>query len=199
MNKKTDHKQPDDADKSQPWNKQFEDDRDDEGNLSRVATRKKSHGTRVLQYVLWVLIALFIIVPVAYNAIASNSSNNNGNDKITVASSKKSSSSTSSKKRKKHSSSSSKSSSSTSSSSQAASSSSQAASSSTPASSSSSVASSSSSSAASSSSSSAAGYYTVKQGDNAYRIAVNHGISLSQFYQWNGQGTLTPGKSVRIK
>ena len=75
MNKKTDHKQPDDADKSQPWNKQFEDDRDDEGNLSRVATRKKSRGTRVLQYVLWGLIALFIIVPVAYNAISSNSSN----------------------------------------------------------------------------------------------------------------------------
>ena len=195
MNKKTDHKQPDDADKSQPWNKQFEDDRDDEGNLSRVATRKKSRGTRVLQYVLWGLIALFIIVPVAYNAISSNSSNNNSNDKIAVSSSSKKSSSSTSSKKKKHRASSSKSSSQSSSSTQPASSSSTA-SSSTSASSSSSVA---SSSSASSSSSTAAGYYTVKQGDNAYRIAVNHGISLSQFYQWNGQGTLTPGKSVRIK
>ena len=198
MNKKTDHKKPADTDKNQPWNKQFEDDRDDEGNLSRVATRKKSHGTKVLQYILWGLIALFIIVPVAYNAIASNSNNNNGKDKITVQSSSKSSSSASSKKPKKHKASSSEASSSVASSSApaASQSSSAAVSSSVPASSSSSVASSSSSAA---SSSGAAQYYTVQQGDNAYRIAVNHGVSLSQFYQWNGQGTLTPGKSVRIK
>lgn len=192
MSKKTDHKQPEPADQDQPWNKQFEDDRDDQGNLSRVATRKKSHGTKVLQYVLWVLIALFIIVPVAYSAIASNSSNNNsGKDKIAVSSSSKSSSS-SSKKPKKHKKQSSSSSSAASSSSSAASSSA-ASSSSAPASSSSSSVSSSSSSSA------AAGTYTVKAGDNAYRIAVNHGMTLAEFYQLNGRGTLTPGQTVKVK
>lgn len=187
MNKKTDQKSPQADDANQPWNKQFEDDRDDEGNLSRVATRRKSHGTKVLQYVLWVLIALFVIVPVTYNAIASNASNNGGSDKIAVESKKSSSSKKSSKKQ----------SSSKSSKSSKASSSSEASSSE----SSSSVASSSavsSSSSVASSSSSAAEYYTVKSGDNAYRIALNHGISLSQFYAWNGQA-LHPGQSVRVK
>lgn len=184
MNKKTDQKSPQADDANQPWNKQFEDDRDDEGNLSRVATRRKSHGTKVLQYVLWVLIALFVIVPVTYNAIASNASNNGGSDKIAVESKKSSSS------KKQSSSKSSKSSEASSSSSSVTSSES-----------SSSVASSSavsSSSSVASSSSSAAEYYTVKSGDNAYRIALNHGISLSQFYAWNGQA-LHPGQSVRVK
>ncbi|MFD1392076.1 LysM peptidoglycan-binding domain-containing protein [Lacticaseibacillus jixianensis] len=195
MNKKTDHKKPDTTDQDQPWNKQFEDDRDDEGNLSRVATRKKSHGTKVLQYVLWVLIALFIIVPVAYNAISNNSSNNNDN-KITVASSKKSSSTSSSKPKKKRASSS-KSASSTTSSESSSSSAETSSSQSSSASTSSSAASSSSTSSASSSTTGTS--YVVKQGDNAYRIALNHGISLTQFYQWNGRGTLTPGQSVRVK
>lgn len=189
MNKKTDQKSPQADDANQPWNKQFEDDRDDEGNLSRVATRRKSHGTKVLQYVLWVLIALFVIVPVTYNAIASNASNNGGSDKIAVESKKSSSSKKSSKKQ---------SSSKSSKSSQASSSSSSVASSSESSSSVSSSSVASSSSSVASSSSSAAEYYTVKAGDNAYRIALNHGISLSQFYAWNGQ-TLRPGQSVRVK
>ncbi|WP_338216069.1 SAG1386/EF1546 family surface-associated protein [Lacticaseibacillus salsurivasis] len=190
MNKKTDQKSPQADDANQPWNKQFEDDRDDEGNLSRVATRRKSHGTKVLQYVLWVLIALFVIVPVTYNAIASNANNNGGSDKIAVESKKSSSSKKSSKKQSSSKSSkSSKASSSSSGEATSSESSSSAASSSSVASSSSSVA---------SSSSSAPEYYTVKSGDNAYRIALNHGITLSQFYAWNGQA-LHPGQSVRVK
>ncbi|WP_262314574.1 LysM peptidoglycan-binding domain-containing protein [Lacticaseibacillus parakribbianus] len=197
---------PQSNDPTKPWAKKFEDDRDDDGNLSRVATRQKHHGTTVLTYVVWILIAAFVIVPITISAISQNSSGS-GNDSmhITVESSSKATTSSKQKTKKKASSSKSASSkpASTSSSKPASSSSSVAASSSQSASSvaesSSSAASTSTSSATSSSSTTASGSYTVQAGDNPYRIAKNHGMTLAEFYALNGQGTLVPGQSVKVK
>lgn len=201
MRKKTTNKkepvQQDASDQTKPWNKQFEDDRDDDGNLSRVATRKKKRGGSILAIVVWVALALVIIIPVTWQALRNNSANSSNypNDKITVTST--------SKKAKSHSSSSKsesskKSSSSTSSKSSSTSSSS--VSSSTPASSSS-VSSSSSSVSSSSSSSAATGTYTVKAGDNLYRIAVNHGMTLSELLQLNGMSSgasISAGQTLKV-
>lgn len=201
MRKKTTNKkepvQQDASDQTKPWNKQFEDDRDDDGNLSRVATRKKKRGGSILAIVVWVALALVIIIPVTWQALRNNSANSNNypNDKITVTST--------SKKAKSHSSSqkseSSKQSSS-STSSKATSTSSSSVSSTTPASSSS-VSSSSSSVSSSSSSSAATGTYTVKAGDNLYRIAVNHGMTLSELLQLNGMSSgasISAGQTLKV-
>lgn len=45
-------------------------------------------------------------------------------------------------------------------------------------------------------------YYTVQPHDNAYRIALNHGLTTAQLYQLNGMsaGTvLRPGMHLRVK
>ncbi|KRL43965.1 LysM peptidoglycan-binding domain-containing protein [Lacticaseibacillus manihotivorans] len=209
MRKKTTNKkepvQQDASDQTKPWNKQFEDDRDDDGNLSRVATRKKKRGGSILAIVVWVALALVIIIPVTWQALRNNSANSSNypNDKITVTStSKKAKSHSSSQKSessKKSSSSTSSKSSSTSSSS--VSSSSTPASSSSVSSSSSSVSSSSSSVSSSSSSSAATGTYTVKAGDNLYRIAVNHGMTLSELLQLNGMSSgasISAGQTLKV-
>ncbi|WP_164509849.1 LysM peptidoglycan-binding domain-containing protein [Lacticaseibacillus porcinae] len=201
MRKKTTNKeepvQQDASDQTKPWNKQFEDDRDDNGNLSRVATRKKKRGGSILAIVVWVALALVIIIPVTWQALRNNSANANNytNDKITVSSTSKKAKSHSSSKKSE---SSKKSSSSTSSSESSSSESSVA--SSTPASSSS-VASSSSSVASSSSSTAATGTYTVKAGDNLYRIAVNHGMTLSELLQLNGMSSgasISAGQTLKV-
>lgn len=201
MRKKTTNKkepvQQDASDQTKPWNKQFEDDRDDDGNLSRVATRKKKRGGSILAIVVWVALALVIIIPVTWQALRNNSANSSNypNDKITVTSTSKKAKSHSSSKKSE---SSKKSSSSTSSKSSSTSSSS--VSSSTPASSSS-VSSSSSSVSSSSSSSAATGTYTVKAGDNLYRIAVNHGMTLSELLQLNGMSSgasISAGQTLKV-
>lgn len=95
MRKKTTNKkepvQQDASDQTKPWNKQFEDDRDDDGNLSRVATRKKKRGGSILAIVVWVALALVIIIPVTWQALRNNSANSSNypNDKITVTSTSK--------------------------------------------------------------------------------------------------------------
>ncbi|WP_125703289.1 LysM peptidoglycan-binding domain-containing protein [Lacticaseibacillus daqingensis] len=193
---KNDQEETTSNDPTKPWEKQFEDERDDDGNLSRLATRKKHHGTTVLTYVLWTLIALFVLVPVSLYAISSNSGKS-GNDSthIAVESEKSSSSKTKQSSSKSSSKSSSSQSSETSSTSESTASSTESSASQVSETSSSEPAATSSST---SSAETGAQYYTVKAGDNAYRIALNNGISLSQFYAWNGQ-SLHPGRSVRVK
>ncbi|MFD1486257.1 LysM peptidoglycan-binding domain-containing protein [Lacticaseibacillus baoqingensis] len=230
MRKKTTKKEEsvgnDASDQTKPWNKQFEDDRDDAGNLSRVATRKKKRGTSILSWVVWIALALVIIVPVAYEAIHSNSNAGGGysNDKITVTTSskKKAASQKSATSKKKVASNHAKSSKHKAASQRVAASQKAAASSASAsaalassaaasrAAASSAAASSaaaqsqaaSASKAAASSSSTAGGTYTVKAGDNLYRIAVNHGMTLSELLQLNGMSSgasIAAGQTLKVK
>lgn len=194
---------------NKPWNKQFEDDRDDDGNFSRIQRRKHTRGNTALTWVLIVAMVILCLTPIIWMAVEKRMANTaEAPTRITVTSHEKakrasssditfeesSSASTATKKAAK---------SATSSHSNAASSSSSTASRST--SSSSSQASSSSSAASSSSSSTsddANGSYTVKAGDNLYRIAVNHGMTLSEIQALNGMGSsiaITPGQSIKVK
>lgn len=195
----------DNTDNVQPWAKQFDDDRDDSGNLSRVATRKKKRGNSIVIWVIWIALALIIIVPVTWYAWVSNQPSSGGDyssSKITVNTSKKKATS---KSASKASSSKAKTNSSSSKTSQATSSvKKREATSSSAAVSSSSVATSqaSSSSTAASSSSTAETTYTVKAGDNLYRIAVNHGLTLDELLQLNGLSsgsTISAGETLRVK
>lgn len=194
---------------SKPWDKQFEDDRDDEGNFSRVTRRKHTRGNTALTWVLIVAMVILCLTPIIWMAVEKRMANTaDAPTRITVTSHSKSNAVSSSSVTFEESSSettSHKAKSSSKASSHVASSSSKASSqvSSTPASSSSSSVQSSSSSSASSSSSSAAnGTYTVKAGDNLYRIAVNHGMSLSDIQALNGMGSsiaIAPGQQLKVK
>ena len=167
----------------QPWNQQFEDDRDDDGNFSRIQRRKHSRGNTVLAVVLIIAIVLVCLAPIIWQAVSKRMANSaESTTRISIATttdkSSKSSQKATSKKR---------------SSSSAKSSSSSAVSSSTSVS---------SSSSASSSSSSTSGSYTVKSGDNLYRIAVNHGMTLTEIQALNGMGSstsVTPGQTLKVK
>lgn len=176
----------------QPWNQQFEDDRDDDGNFSRIERRKHSRGNTVLTVVLVVTLLLLCLAPIVWQAVSKRMANSaESTTRISVAapSRSKKSSSESEQSSVKSSSSSKKS---------PSSSSSRASSSSVSTSSSSSA----SSSSSSSSSSSASGSYTVKSGDNLYRIAVNHGMTLAEIQALNGMGSstsVTPGQTLKVK
>lgn len=176
----------------QPWNQQFEDDRDDDGNFSRIERRKHSRGNTVLTVVLVVTLLLLCLAPIVWQAVSKRMANSaESTTRISVAAPSKSkkSSSESEQSSVKSSSSSKKS---------PSSSSSRASSSSVSTSSSSSA----SSSSSSSSSSSASGSYTVKSGDNLYRIAVNHGMTLAEIQALNGMGSstsVTPGQTLKVK
>ena len=44
-------------------------------------------------------------------------------------------------------------------------------------------------------------FYTVKSGDNLWRIASNFGISVEQLYQYNGleaNSVIMPGDTLRV-
>lgn len=60
----------------------------------------------------------------------------------------------------------------------------------------------SSASSSSESSSSASGTYAVKPGDNLYRIAVNHGMSLNELLELNGlsaNASIGPGTTLKVQ
>lgn len=214
-----------------PWENSFDNDRDEDGKLSRVASKKRDRGNKVFVSILVVILLAVIGTTIWAWVSAQNSHNDNGTQIVVESkkSSKKSSSSkekssskkSSSKKSSKKSSSSKESSSSESSSSSSEavvesssssssssvveSSSSSSSSYSAPVSSSSSTYSSSSSSAASSSSTpstSTASTYTIQAGDNLYRIAVNHGLTLDELLALNGLqpgSSIAPGQAIRVK
>lgn len=183
----------------EPWNKQFEDDRDESGSFSRVQKRKQTRGNKLLTTSFVVLLVFLFMVPVLWSAVNKKMENSATTPtKISVASKSSSSSkelASESTSSKQESSASSKEESSKQESSSSAQSESVASSTSSHAESSSSVASSSSSSAAT-------GTYTVKAGDNLYRIAKNHGMSTEELVQLNGMtttSTVVPGQVLKVK
>lgn len=193
----------------EPWNTKFDDDLDDDGNYSRVKKRRRSHGNSVLTWSITVGLIVILLVPIIWLAVdkrMQNSADTQESSSVAVSSSakaKRSSSAKAASEAKASSKAASKSTSAKKASVAKASSKSAAKGSSTSASASeSSTAESSSSSAESSSASSAAGTYTVQSGDNLYRIAVNHGMSLSEIQELNGMGSstsVTPGQTLKVK
>ena len=164
-----DHKRTNGEDPSKPWETLFDDDRDDQGNLSRVA---KISGDQ------------------------SRNGANLSNDRVVIQSTKKSSKVSKSKKSSKAS----KASKTSVASSQAASTQPSQAPSVTSQQEEQTSASAQPSEQASAST--AGSSYTVQAGDNLYRIAVNHGMTLDELLQMNGMSagsSIAPGTVLKVK
>lgn len=229
------------SDPDKPWERQFDDDRDENGNFSRVANRKKHRGNTALYWGITAVLLLLILVPIAVTVLGRNADKGGPdytNDKIVIDSSRKSA-----KKVTKQASTAKSSQVTTESNSDkaqsadttnstapadqsqadsqeaassaekaeadkqaqeqaAAASSKAAADAQAKAASESRAKAESEAQASSSSDAGATGTYTVKAGDNLFRIAVNHGMSLSEFLQLNGlsQGaSIAPGQVLKVK
>lgn len=210
---KDDKKKQDNPTEEKPWESQFDDDRDDKGNLSRVAAKSKEKGNTYFAIILAVLLVLMIAFPIIAYTVHSSRANRPGleDSKIVVktADSEKSKSKSTAKKAKEASESqeaaeskaaseskakadseaASAKSASESAKAQAASQQQAAADSASQQAASESAASSSQSQAEASSSSSssetAGGTYTLKQGEGLYRAAANNGMSLSELLALN--------------
>ncbi|MFC2824632.1 MAG: peptidase M23, partial [Lacticaseibacillus rhamnosus] len=88
-------------DANKPWETLFDDDRDDQGNLSRVATRKKRQGSSKLTWILAILLILAVLAPIIYYKVMDNQGSSGGNlsnDKVVIQSAKKTSHSSKTKK-----------------------------------------------------------------------------------------------------
>ena len=189
-----------------PWEKKFEDGKDENGLYSRRASKRKDKLNSRLPLLLLLVFCFVIVATIALYFIslktAAQPTNDDGrNIEVVTSSSSKSFFKKSSAKKHKKSSSTKKeaesSSSQTESSSQAESSS--------ESESSSAAESSSSVSEESSSSSQSEGsqYVTVAAGQGLYRIAVNNGLTVDQLVQLNPgltpSSTVTPGQQLRVK
>lgn len=166
----------DDQQKEEAWSRKFDDEGGfSEGNYSRTARKKAKGGISPILTTLCVFLALLIILPISVVWWYSNNKDvedtGSANDQVTMNSS--SSSKESSSSSSKESSSESK-----------------------PAESSSAV----SSSSAPVEEPPATNTYTVKSGDNLYRIAVNNGMTLDQIKQLNGlsSDTVSVGQVLKI-
>ncbi|ANK59572.1 peptidoglycan-binding protein LysM [Loigolactobacillus backii] len=213
MNKNEEPNKKTAAHEERPWAKQFDNTRDDRGNVSRAATRKKDRGNATFVTILTIALLALAALPIGAWMIFQNQMNKPvtpHNTTAIVSSSKKkvaTSKKTQSKKnaqassRKKVTTSNAQKTSSVAttetSTAQAASSSEQVAA----ASSSSSSAASTSSSAASANSSSGS-YVTVAAGQGVYRVAANNGLSVQELLKLNGltsAATIKPGQQLRVK
>jgi len=226
---KDDKKKQDNPTEEKPWESQFDDDRDDKGNLSRVAAKSKEKGNTYFAIILAVLLVLMIAFPIIAYTVHSSRANRPGleDSKIVVktADSEKSKSKSTAKKAKEASESqeaaeskaaseskakadseaASAKSASESAKAQAASQQQAAADSASQQAASESAASSSQAEASSSSSSSetAGGTYTLKQGEGLYRAAANNGMSLSELLALNpgltANSSVAPGTALKVK
>lgn len=226
---KDDKKKQDNPTEEKPWESQFDDDRDDKGNLSRVAAKSKEKGNTYFAIILAVLLVLMIAFPIIAYTVHSSRANRPGleDSKIVVktADSEKSKSKSTAKKAKEASESqeaaeskaaseskakadseaASAKSASESAKAQAASEQQAAADSASQQAASESAASSSQAEASSSSSSSetAGGTYTLKQGEGLYRAAANNGMSLSELLALNpgltANSSVAPGTALKVK
>ena len=219
---KDDKKKQDNPTEENPWESQFDDDRDDKGNLSRVAAKSKEKGNTYFAIILAVLLVLMIAFPIIAYTVHSSRANRPGleDSKIVVktADSEKSKSKSTAKKAKeasesqeaaesKAASESKAKADSEAASEQAASQQQAAADSASQQAASESAASSSQSQAEASSSSSssetAGGTYTLKQGEGLYRAAANNGMSLSELLALNpgltANSSVAPGTALKVK
>lgn len=226
---KDDKKKQDNPTEEKPWESQFDDDRDDKGNLSRVAAKSKEKGNTYFAIILAVLLVLMIAFPIIAYTVHSSRANRPGleDSKIVVktADSEKSKSKSTAKKAKEASESqeaaeskaaseskakadseaASAKSASESAKAQAASEQQATADSASQQAASESAASSSQAEASSSSSSSetAGGTYTLKQGEGLYRAAANNGMSLSELLALNpgltANSSVAPGTALKVK
>lgn len=225
---KDDKKKQDNPTEEKPWESQFDDDRDDKGNLSRVAAKSKEKGNTYFAIILAVLLVLMIAFPIIAYTVHSSRANRPGleDSKIVVktADSEKSKSKSTAKKAKEASESQERAESKAASESkakadseaasesakaqeasqQAASQQQAAADSASQQAASESAASSLSQQATSSSSSeTAGGTYTLKQGEGLYRAAANNGMSLSELLALNpgltANSSVAPGTALKVK
>ena len=188
--------QKDDRHTKKPWENTFEDEKDEQGNYLRTASRKSSHKNAVLTNSLLVVFVVIVIGTIALYFISQKTANktfdDNGNVEVVSSTAKKSSKKKVAAKK------------SSSESESAASESSQAESSSQEESQASSQASESSQSTSSESSSSQdEQYVTVQAGQGLYRVATNNGLTVNELLNLNpgltANSTLTPGQQIRVK
>lgn len=215
MNSNDQHKK---TDEDQPWNQTFSEDRDENGNLSRVQLRKQSQNHHLITIVLAALILIVAIVALVYGLVRQSAMGNDSrsaesssvrvvrqdtakkkssaapkpkSDSTKAKSAVKTSANKAAKKSKKAGATQSEASSSTA----AAASSNQA------------NATSQSRQAGSSSANrpaSTAGhkYVTVQAGQGMFRVAYNNGLTTEQLMQMNGltsSSQLYPGQRLRVK
>ncbi|WP_429970872.1 LysM peptidoglycan-binding domain-containing protein [Fructilactobacillus sp. Tb1] len=201
-----------------PWDDSFSDDRDEQGNLSRVKLRKQKGNFKLILAVLISIVALIAIFSLAFGMSKQSSIQQTTSskkvtkkaDKTKPKKDKKKTDSESVKKSKKDSSSTAESSDDTTQASQPsqtttsqsssddnssqnnASQSNQNTSTNTTA----------SSNSSNNSSNDASKYITVNQSEGIYRVATNAGISVSQLQSLNGlndNSVIKPGQTLRIK
>lgn len=187
---------------NKPWENQFEDERDDRGNYSRTANKRKNRNNTVLTTSLLIIFIVIILGTIGLYFLSQKTATKtveNDADSVEVVTSSEGKRKSSSTHKAKKATSKKEEKKATSTSAETTSSKSEA--SSSEVSSSSSEAS--SSSAASSSSQEAKQYATVGQGQGIYRVATNNELTVDQLIQLNpGLSTssqLSPGQQVRIK
>ncbi|MDG2978623.1 LysM domain-containing protein [Latilactobacillus curvatus] len=218
---KDDKKKLDNQTEDKPWESQFDDDRDDRGNLSRVASKSKEKGNTYFAIILGVLLVLMIAFPIiAYTIHSSRANRPVESSKIVVNTSDSDSASKKEAKKAKSASESAAKAASESkakqaesekaaSESQAAESSKQAAEEAEKANSQSQAqadaqnSSSEETTESSSSSETTGGSYTLKAGEGLYRAAVNNGLTLDQLLALNpgltANSQVAPGTALKVK
>lgn len=215
MNSNDEHKK---TDEDQPWNQTFSEDRDENGNLSRVKLRKQSHNHHLITVILAALIILVAVVALVWGLVRqsamSNDSKSAESSSVRVVrqdNAKKKSSSASKAKSKpaKTQSSVKRSTKKTTTEPKKAAKAQSAVKSSTASSTQSSQAGTTSQSGQTANSTigqskSTAGhkYVTVQAGQGMFRVAYNNGLTTAQLMQMNGltsSSQLYPGQRLRVK
>lgn len=224
MNSNDEHKK---TDEDQPWNQTFSEDRDENGNLSRVKLRKESQNHHLITIILAALIIIVALVALAYGLIRQSAMGQADSSKsassvrvVRQDNAKKKSSSAHSDVKKENAKQSSVNKAKTAERSKREQRRASAAESSpttkAKASTSSSITAASSESTAQKPAGTSAAkrttatqksvsgsrYATVEPGQGLYRVAVNHGISLAELMRLNGLSTTSsihPGQQLRVR
>ena len=71
-----------------PWNSHFEDDRDEHGNLSRVASKRQTHGNTFFLIILIIILSIAIVAAIGFSIYYSNHANQALANKIVISNNK---------------------------------------------------------------------------------------------------------------